>query len=782
MDRSRYTALMISGLLLVASPALAVKTEMWTHEQPKDFAEGTLEDVVVSSRGEVMLGRHTETLHEFEERADVVNALARAGDGKVYAATGPNGIIYQIDGESVTEFSTLPEGGTILSLLFDAEGKLLAGTGGGSQAKIYRIDGTGKAEVFHEPEDATYVWAMVRGAEGEIYAATGIEGKIFRISPDGKTGEVIIDLTPTNVLCLAIGPDHLLYAGTDDNGLVYRINPETKSRFVLYDAPQAEISAIVLDATGNVYAATAAAKEAKPGQKIADKPGGKPAAATTPDSSTSEPDAQGEGATTTQPADENGDDQDTADTQPADNVDEPGDGEPEGEPEDSTESASSTPRVSRSVGRPVTPASAKNGGNVIFRIDRNGFVTEVFRESVMILALAEEDGTLYAATGNEGRIYAVTPRAERKVMLAKLDAAQGSALLKLPNGRLMVGTANDPMVVAIAAHYAEKGTLTSPPLDAGQIVKWGRIQWSARVPTGTKLTIATRSSNVEDKESEAWDEWSDEMDATSSRQIPSVTARFLQYRLTFETTLADTTPTLSRVQIARVEENRPPMIGDLVVESAVSLSKKPGTPAKVKAAAGSPGPSSPGLPPPHVNWVVKWKAEDPNKDTLEYDVFYREIGQTRWIRIGKDLKEIFTIWNTLTVADGRYEVRVAASDSKNNAPGTGMTDVRLSDPFVLDNTPPDVTIDALRASGEDAVTLDATLTDALSRIEGASYSVDSDEEWTTLAPQDEIFDAERETISVTIDDLDSGEHRIALRAWDEQGNVRYVTRSTTIGN
>ncbi|MCP4250317.1 MAG: SMP-30/gluconolactonase/LRE family protein, partial [bacterium] len=196
--------------------------------------------------------------------------------GKIYAATGRGGIIYQIDGGKVTEFCVLEEGGTILSLLFAKDGKLLAGTGGRDQAKIYRIDGTGKATVFCELPEATYVWAMVRGSGGEVYAATGIEGQLYKISPDGSKAEALADLKPKNLLCLAMGPNGMLYAGTDEDGLVYRIAPADGGSFVMYDAPQPEISAIVIDAVGNVYASTADADAAKPGREIADKPGGKP--------------------------------------------------------------------------------------------------------------------------------------------------------------------------------------------------------------------------------------------------------------------------------------------------------------------------------------------------------------------------------------------------------------------------------------------------------------------------------------------------------------------------
>jgi len=794
--------IMVAALCLglSASPAPAVKTAVWLHEQPKDFVAGKLDNVVASSLGEVALGRRTEPLYAPPE-AEVINALARAGDGKVYAATGPNGVIYQIDGDRVTEFARLPDGGTVLSLLFARDGKLLAGSGGGSQARIHRIDGTGKATVFYEPKDARYIWAMARGPSGEIYAATGTEGQLYAVDADGSNGRVLVDLKPKNLLCLAIGPDGMLYAGTDGDGLVYRINPAEGKAFVMYDAEEPEISAVVLDSAGNVFASTAAADAARPGRAVADKPGGKPDHSVSKPSLPPEAGSTPAGPKTAPSASRPGRHESSLETRPSaaadDGSNEKNNGnrsagqeqrenkekEKEEEVEQEKKPAPTVP-VPRRLGRPVAQGKAAGAGNAIYRIDTDGFVTEVFREPLMILAMAEAEGTIYVATGNEGRIYAVTPAEDRTAMLAKLEPSQATALLRLPTGRLVVGTANAALLVRISDRCAEKGTLLSKPLDAGQIVKWGRVKWDASVPGGTKLTIAVRSSNVEDEESEAWDDWSPEMDATSPQQIPAVSARFLQYRLTFETTVPHATPTARKIRIARIEENRAPRIAALSVGSAREEARKPGAPSKVKAAAGLSMSGESEVGTPDYYWVVKWKAEDPNKDPLLYDVFYREVGTTRWVRMAQaeEIDESLHIWDTRTVADGKYEVRVVAKDSKANPPGTELTDARISDPIIVDNTPPDVTIEELAPAGTDSLTVHASLTDAGSSIAQAGYSVDSDEEWRSLVADDDIFDSQSEAVSFIIKDLEPGEHRIALRVRDAQGNTRYLHRSATIGD
>ncbi|UCD27368.1 MAG: PQQ-like beta-propeller repeat protein [Planctomycetota bacterium] len=752
MNRSWVTSGALVFLGLFVQQAWGVKTATWVHEQPKDFTAGKLGNVVVSSLGEVTLGREASTIFESEDDAEVINALARAGDGKIYAATGPYGVIYRIDGEEVNKFATLPVGGTIFSLLFTKDGRLLAGTGGGEQAKIYVIDGNGKVRVFYEPKDARYIWAMARGSGGEIYAATGIEGQLHVVDADGGNGRVLVDVKPKNILCLAFGSDGMLYAGTDMDGLVYRIDPQAGKPFVIYDAKEPEISAIVTDAEGNIYAATASAEGAKPGREIADKPGGKP------DISPMTAPPQQSSSTTTKPGDK----------------DESANGK-----SSKTTTKPTKKKKPSSMGLPV-PLKGTPDGNAIYRIDSAGFVTEIFRESVIILSMVEYKGTIYATTGNEGRIYQISPAQDRTTMLAKLEPSQVTALLRMDEGRLLVSTANISSLVWISDGYASQGTLVSKPLDAGQVVKWGRIKYQANLPEGTRLTVATRSSNVEDEESEAWEDYSDEMEAFEAQQIPSTEARFLQYRLTFETTKSSASALLSKLQITRIEENRPPRISTLEVLSAREASQKPGSSSKIKAAAGGAGFGNSKAVVPEYNWVAQWKAEDPNKDPLVYDVFYRALGSSRWIRMTEDIKEALYIWNTRTMADGKYEIRILAKDSKGNPLGTELTYARISDPILIDNTSPEATITSVEYKGGGSIDVRAEFSDSAGSIADAGYTIDSHDEWKPLAADDDIFDSPTESVTFTIDDLKPGEHRIALRIRDDQGNARYVGRSVTI--
>src|SRR4029078_13321917 len=96
--------------------------------------------------------------------------------------------------------------------------------------------------------------------DGNLYVATGPTGQLWEGKPDGSK-RLLLDSDENNLTALLSDGKDMLYVGTDPNGLVYRVNRKTGESFVLFDAPEAEVSALVMDRQGNVYASTAEARE-----------------------------------------------------------------------------------------------------------------------------------------------------------------------------------------------------------------------------------------------------------------------------------------------------------------------------------------------------------------------------------------------------------------------------------------------------------------------------------------------------------------------------------------
>jgi len=732
MTRTATQAWTAAMVLACAWPAHAVKTNIWRHDQAEDFEKGTFEQTVATSLGQITLARTTTVLLSENDQADYINALAQAPSGTIYAATGPNGVIYKLTDHSVDVFARA-EDKNIFSLLIAKDGSLLAGTGG-ARGRILKIDRSGKVSVFFAPPDVHYVWAMSRGPAGEIYAATGPNGQVFVVDPAGQ-GKVLYRAKQKHMLCLAIDKHGTLYAGSDTEGLVYRIDPKTGKAYVLYDADEPEISAIVLDDEGNIYAATAAADLAKPGKAALQTPAGRP------DRSTSTSGSSSSGGAVTTVA---------------------------------------TRAVGRPVAKPRTPPArpgpkVKTAGNAIYRIDPLGFVSEVFRQPVAILSMVEAGGTLTIGTGNEGRIYQITPATEQTIALARLTASQALALLRLRDGRLVIGTANPARIVELSAGYARKGTYISEVLDAGQIARWGRIRWRAQVGGSGKLTVETRSGNVHDPDLGTWDDWSSPIERPGAA-IPSPIARYFQYRLTLSTTHASSSPVVDEVRISWQAANQPPKVTSI---SFASAKEKPGKPG-ARPPTPRPG-QKPAARPPDDVWIIKWEAADPNEDRMVFDLYFRQRGQRGWILLEEDIAQMQYSWDTKTVPDGRYELRVVAKDTPDNPPAIALQDARISDEMIVDNTPPRITDVRIVKVADDRVRIHCRLVDAGTTITAAHYAVDSQDEWIALLPEDDIFDSSSESVSFELDNLTGGQHRLAIKAEDEQHNVGYLTRLITIG-
>ena len=56
-----------------------------------------------------------------------------------------------------------------------------------------------------------------------------------------------------------------------------------------------------------------------------------------------------------------------------------------------------------------------------------------------------------------------------------------------------------------------------------------------------------------------------------------------------------------------------------------------------------------------------WKADDENDDRLEYNIFYRREGETTWKPLKQGLWDPIFVWDTTSVPDGTYYVKVKAA-------------------------------------------------------------------------------------------------------------------------
>jgi len=718
----------ISGISLCQ----AVKTQYWQDTESKDFKAGKTENLVISNLGQLRLGpQQTELL---SKRTDVslVFEVRRLPDGSLIVATGSEGkvLIYKNKKWDVLYKADQPY---IFSLEVGKTGKVYIGTGG-AKGKVYQIDpASKKAKLIFEDKSTHYVWKLKLTNDGGLLAATGPEGKLFRIDKSGQ--KCIFDCKQKNLLSLTVGHKGTIYVGTDKGGIIYKITKDTKGKYssrALYDANEDEISAIAIDADGMLYAATASGKQSK-GQARAylKKPAGQPV--------------------TSKPVN-------TKSKNRPSKIDQPPKGLPFKIP----------PELAGMQMGKMPPTGKPAKGNAVYQIDSLGFVNEVFRDKVNILSMIAKDGKLYLGTAPDGIIYEITPASEEVAVYAKIKSDSIMTMTLDKEGSIIAGTANAARILKLGPQLAKKGSYTSKVFDGKQICRWGTIKTTYTRPAdkGCSVEIQTRSSVISNPDEPGWSDWKTLVDAG---RIASPPARFLQYRAIFKSN-GKLTPALDAVQIAYMQDNLAP---ELTAVS-VSTGHNP-KPAKLQQVQMR----QLGKSMPQQMYKITWKAKDPNGDKLVFDVYLRRVGTKYWIELKKDYTQQLLQWNPKTVPDGKYQVRVLASDALANPADMGKTAQRISDKFIVDNTPPRIKNFACTLSKSDKqkkLFITADIVDAMTEISGAWITINSSKDWQYVAPADELYDSKAEHIEtlIPLDEKTSEPVMVSMKVKDRYGNINYA--------
>ncbi|NLW82834.1 MAG: hypothetical protein GXY41_00270 [Phycisphaerae bacterium] len=720
-----HRTLWVLGLWVALTAAAPAITSVITrHNSGPDLLKGDADNIVIDSTGTLRLARRTTHIDCGDLLTDVwtVNCLLADARGALFVGTSPNGAVIRILNDKAMQVYPALRGDASVGDGFTNEHIFALGLDvadrlliGVSGEKGKLIRLGGEAETVFEHDRVQYIFAIARDADNNIYLGTGPEGLIFQLDPFCQNAKIIYDARDKNILSLTIHDD-ILYAGADQRGLVYKLPLDGSQVTVLYDSEQTEITSLLTDEAGNVYAAATSAQIAAAQLRAA-------SAAMTrapgrPDSAASNPSSTN--ATTLN----------TANTDDA----------KEEQPPRPTPTPPPTP----------TPRTAGQ----IYKITPEGFVTTVFSEMAVFYAMTQSDDAIWLGTGGNGRLYTVDADADNKsIAYEDTLSSQITALTHL-NGALYLGLSNPVRLIRLEKGYERRGVYQSPLIDAGQPARWGKIQLEADLPAGTSIMMASRSGNVNDPNDPTFSPWSNETTLTGATDLDSPVGRFVQYRLTLTTPDAETTPVVRESAVSHVVPNLAPQVTS--VRTARSRDK-----------------NKPGI------IEITFTAQDDNRDELIFTIEFRQVGRSRWTLLKNDLTQPRFEWDGRTVEDGRYEVRITADDRKSNSPNTALTGSRISDPFVIDNTPPVTENDKTEIQGN-SVILRLSVRDALTVVGKVTYTVNSNEQWVSVQPDDGVYDTTLEAFTIRIDDLKSDSNVIAVSVADDVSNTQYKTYEVEI--
>jgi len=168
--------------------------------------------------------------------------------------------------------------------------------------------------------------------------------------------------------------------------------------------------------------------------------------------------------------------------------------------------------------------------------------------------------------------------------------------------------------------------------------------------------------------------------------------------------------------------------------------------------------------------AVLWTADDANDDQLEFAIYFRGENETTWKLLKDKLDSKFYSWDTTTMPDGAYYLKIAASDAPSNPAGEGLSSELVSERFVVDNTPPVIAQLTAEAGSGSAARVRFHATASVSSVARAQYSLDA-ADWVLVFPTGGLSDSLREEYDFQLQKVAPGEHTITVRVYDQFENV-----------
>jgi hypothetical protein len=405
--------------------------------------------------------------------------------------------------------------------------------------------------------------------------------------------------------------------------------------------------------------------------------------------------------------------------------------------------------------------SRTKGKGVLFRFAPDGSPEQLFENSRehFVSLVVGDDGRPYVGTGVEGRVYSVDD-AHNDVLVADTEERQVGSLLLVGKQRFVM--ASDPAVLHPVRGVGGNDSLwTSKPLDAGLRAQFGRLSWTS----SGSLELSTRSGNTQEPD-DTWSEWSPPLTAPGASQTPP--GRYVQVRARWN---RDAAATLSDVTLPFLTDNLRAVVGSIDVDQR-----------KEDDGGGDGDLQSSGGPitdEASSTIKLKWKVDNPDSDELRYRLQYTAAeGAPHWLDILEPrttLTKTSYDWDTSDLPEGRYRIRVQASDEISNPPGRVKRHELESPVVTVDNTPPVIT--ALEATGRQ---VRGSAVDGVGPIARIELSVAGSGQWVPFYPRDGIYDQPREDFDVDVSSLSpAGRVLISVRVYDQANNfvVRHVTLS-----
>ena len=400
---------------------------------------------------------------------------------------------------------------------------------------------------------------------------------------------------------------------------------------------------------------------------------------------------------------------------------------------ESSESSASDDDIITPIKQIGNKKGTRSGGgrSALYSYDFNGTIEKLYEKSnirFLTLSYFKLNKAIVIGTDKPGAYFEISENN------AKRFSCLGNGRLGrlISSDKNIYAILNEPSrIIKIGTGFSKYGYFISSPFDTGTISRWGKPVYSISSTSKATLRLFSRSGALYGDE--LWEDWLEISDS-----IQSSPNRFIQYKVELYSDGKES-PFFRNIIIPYVQFNSPPRIN------------------KVSITFGSQN-----------TYKINWDAEDDDRDTLTYNI-YLNLPDGSYLKLNeKPLEENSFDIICNNYPEGQYRLKIVASDEKSNSKDDAKDTYIMSDPFIVDNTPPTIAELKLQKGKENSYKIQGKVSDNLSPIIDISYSVNG-LKWIKILPVDGIYDSLDESFSVEFETKPPA--TVQIRTMDMYGNT-----------
>lgn len=394
--------------------------------------------------------------------------------------------------------------------------------------------------------------------------------------------------------------------------------------------------------------------------------------------------------------------------------------------------------------------------SILYRMQPDGTVEQLWSsdsEYIYTACYAPAIRSVVIGTGDSGRVYRVAADGTFS-LLFESESAQVYKII--PAGKNLLAISNNAAaLLRLEEFQGSSGTYLSDIIDCKQQARFGRITWDAELPRQSGISVFVRAGNSDTPDA-SWSNWSAPFTDAENSNAGINGYRFLQVKVILNTQNPAESPALGMFRVAYLETNIKPQV------KSVKVQRKPAE----KTVDGDVVVIT-----PSPEWQAAWEADDPNVDELSYTLALKRVDGRQWVEVKKDVRGKALTFSGNIYEDGKYILKVTASDGPANPAGIAKTDSLLSPPFVIDTTAPYIRDFLVKGN-----LITFTAVDDTAGVAEVSFSLDG-KEWQPLFPEDQLNDSRLERFSFTLPAGKSGQV-VFIKVADEAENHKVFQKET----